>query len=1442
MIVATVIRNPIDPVGSREIIHLAPGTNYLEAVDILYPSWIPARQVDMSMEIVFAIDGQLITPEAMDIIPDGASLVSCLVPYGGGNNGGKMILKIVASIAIAIVAAYTGGPASPITSLYGPLWGAAAAAGVALAGSMIINAVLPMNSALESTEGALQSSPTYSWDVHGNRFQESIPAPELYGTHRIKPPIIGLYVESDGDIQTLNVLYLVAKWQVDSITDIKINGSTLAEIGVPDPQIRYGTNIQEVTDAFSDTRSDTAVGTILTTSFTVKNFAGNASTGIGIGLVFPSGLFVSEAGGIAVTSLEIQIQYKLTSSSTWINLVESPSAPSSTIGDRWSGGYWLQVGDSGYTQTWFELEAGSSTPGDHAEGDEYIPPETAWVVPGYAYEPGSARPICFWHWVEDATIIIPAGTGTPLPYISIVAAKTEALRKAWYKTKLPPGAYSMQAKIYIAPPTGIEYVNDCYWEFYQEIIEDDFTYPNCCVVALRAIATSKLSGALPSVDMVASRDYVWVFDPNPALLTYYAKPADNPAWQCYDLLHKCRYLNNINNSNIAEPVVFGVPHERIRYDDFKRWADFCDLVTVDKVKFTCDLYSDVPMSLRKKLDIVGLCGRGSVIQLGSDFSCVVEMPEDTPTQRFLFTAANIKKDSFQESFLPLIDRANVIEITYRDKTDDYKNKIVTVNNNEWYTSEAEEKKASLDLLGCTDKTMAANFGKFLLNCGRLLTATDSWTADINAIACLPGDIVTVPRSLVRSESSGRLLAGCTTTSLLLDREVTLEPDTTYHIIVQHQDTDEQEEMTVTAVLVQTTTDVIGLTAAMDNAPTVDAGFSLGEATQVNRLMRITSISRASDLRRTITAVEFVNEVFNDSTTIPAFPGITPSRKMIPPALLSAPMVVDWRLDAIKKEWSPVLQVSFNYDPSIDYRNLVSPISKIRLYVRIEDGDTHLVPNSTAYEQSFDWAAGVIETPAQAFDKKTLYMAASLVSMQGIVGPRCPQGILYVDITPQPAITLQTEIDADKGTLGYDYAADTYTAHIKWVPAGWEISPVYDSGNPPAGSTWYGAYPSNWFAVPVYPVDKAVTYDGIVYVSLIEAGGHIPPLSPTYWQRANGYVPVKTWNSGNNYYNFSKYVLFWGTVAGNGDIPAFDSLSFLEVPGIGDITGPDGVEITDADDLHAICLQASSATLDFAYSESYRAIAVVPFCKNGSTCSLDLTDPGLGLDWEYTHVTMPGGTGNTVDEVDIENAELILTAQNGLVSLSEMIWDYALQAPYIDGFAVMYRMQPDWWAWQTNAEILSANVDLGSFSNKIDWTGTGGKAAALNTFGEAYLTWYARGIPYFYFLLADGTNHELIRIDTLKVSTDLAHCIERGMEGTTARTWAAGTWFSYSCSEYIDSLLLVTDTSQRNLMFSPPIKVDQALHCSIAAYKLLPEETAGYRRSKYAWWDYVTERG
>ena len=221
---------------------------------------------------------------------------------------------------------------------------------------------------------------------------------------------------------------------------------------------------------------------------------------------------------------------------------------------------------------WIELEAGSTVFTDHTLGEPYFPVD--WKAPEGFNSEGN-KPSFIWQWI-DSTSIIPAGS-VETDYITISENKTSAFHRMFFQTNLPIGEYELRAGLHDIPLSERGYtgfVDKCYWEFLQEIIEDDLCYPNVALYAISALATSKLSGSLPTVDMIAERTHLAIY--NATTSSYDAVLANNPAWICYDLLHKARCLlvDEVTDAYIIE--VYGIPHTQIDYLKFKEWADWCD--------------------------------------------------------------------------------------------------------------------------------------------------------------------------------------------------------------------------------------------------------------------------------------------------------------------------------------------------------------------------------------------------------------------------------------------------------------------------------------------------------------------------------------------------------------------------------------------------------------------------------------------------------------------------------------------------------------------------------------------------------------------------------------------------------------------------------------------------------------------------------------------------
>ena len=391
-------------------------------------------------------------------------------------------------------------------------------------------------------------------------------------------------------------------------------------------------------------------------------------------------------------------------------------------------------------------------------------------------------------------------TWLPLGYVGastvISDASTSTLRRT-FKVNLSPNKYYIRAKFYENPPSGSRYGSDCYLEYITEEIGDDFIYPSTALIAIRALATDQLSGSNPKISCIVTAN------------------SNNPALICKQML-----------------IESGIDSVRI-LSSFDEWETHCN-----NMGYTFNGVIDTSMTLRKALDLVSVAGRGSVIQFGSKFEVIMDRAETIPVQSFMFGMGNILKDSFSQSFLPILDRANVIEATYYDADLDYEPTIVEVSNNN-YDSVAEENRTSVTLVGFTNRQQAIKHCRYLLNCNRYLTETVSIEADKDSLVCKYGDIVRVSHDVPQYGFSGRIEA-CTLTTVTIDREVTLESGKNYYIQLKDNENNIIEHYVNNSL---STTDTLTFTTPLTEAYTKYDNYSFGEVGKASKLFRVFRLVR-----------------------------------------------------------------------------------------------------------------------------------------------------------------------------------------------------------------------------------------------------------------------------------------------------------------------------------------------------------------------------------------------------------------------------------------------------------------------------------------------------------------------------------------------------------------------------------------------------------------------
>ncbi len=480
---------------------------------------------------------------------------------------------------------------------------------------------------------------------------------------------------------------------------------------------------------------------------------------------------------------------------------------------------------------------------------------------------------------------------------NIVAQTRKAIRRTYRVDHLTADEYEVRVSLTVDPPEGVRYSNDVYFDHVQSVIYDDFSYPGASLAGVNLLATDQLSGGMPRTSFLISRTSVSVWTGS----AWEDKPSNNPAWATYDM--------HVNVEYGA-----GIPYARMNYSEFATWAAFC--VTNS---YEVNIYFDSFQSFPQAVNHISTIGRASVVQRGTQFGVVIDQAS-SPVQ--MFGMGNIVANSYTETFLPKADRANSVEVTYFDSSLNYERRTIYVRSSGFDTDEdITEKKIQITLYGCTTKQLALDHAKFLLNCNEYLIRTVSFEVGIDALASEVGDVINVSHDVPQWGYSGHVTAA-TSTTVTMDRFVILESGESYQVIVRHYDDDALETATIsfvapawvtatsyakdesvtensgnkyTSKLAHTsTTDnragigpswstywtldnteisirKLKLSSSWSQTPQAEDVISFGKVDIAVKEFRIASITRSQELTRTIKALEYRAEVYDDTVSIPEYP-------------------------------------------------------------------------------------------------------------------------------------------------------------------------------------------------------------------------------------------------------------------------------------------------------------------------------------------------------------------------------------------------------------------------------------------------------------------------------------------------------------------------------------------------------------------------------------------
>lgn len=248
---------------------------------------------------------------------DGDTLAFVILPQGGG--GGSNPMRMILMLAVAFFAPYAASfmfQGAVLGGTMGSFGLSMATAAVGLAGSMLVNALIPPPKppSAQIASDIAAASPTYSIGAQGNSARIGQPIPEVFGRHIIYPDFAAMpYTEYSGNDQYLYQLFVIGRGYYD-IEQIRIEDTLLSSFDEVETQIvgpggtvtLFPTRvITSVEVSGQNMEYNVALGPF------VANPADTAANRLGFDVVLPRGLYyANDGGGLDARSIGLRLEYQ----------------------------------------------------------------------------------------------------------------------------------------------------------------------------------------------------------------------------------------------------------------------------------------------------------------------------------------------------------------------------------------------------------------------------------------------------------------------------------------------------------------------------------------------------------------------------------------------------------------------------------------------------------------------------------------------------------------------------------------------------------------------------------------------------------------------------------------------------------------------------------------------------------------------------------------------------------------------------------------------------------------------------------------------------------------------------------------------------------------------------------------------------------------------------
>ena len=439
-----------------------------------------------------------------------------------------------------------------------------------------------------------------------------------------------------------------------------------------------------------------------------------------------------------------------------------------------------------------------------------------------------------------------------------------------HRIELTSGFTTVDIRVVRITPdsTDTQRVNSFQFTSFQEVIDNNSTYPNSAYVGLRLDSKQfnripqrmyrirgikvRIPGAgasgtgTPTVDIKTGRIIYptgYVFNGVMGAATY----TNCPAMCLLDLLTNTRYGlgNHIVDSNIdLFSFVAASKHANEEVDDGTGAG-------TKEARFSCNVNIQSPKEAFAAInDLAGAMRCMPIWSAGG-----VTLAQDKKTSAsYLFNLANVGEGGFSYSGSSLKTRNSVISVSYFNM--DSKEVDFEVVEDAAAISKFGAIVKKVKAFACTSRNQAARLGRAILFAEQNESETISFTTSIDAgVIVRPGSVIAINDPVRAGSRRGGRVVSATTTTVTIDAvEQTglpaLNDSPKISVILSDGTVEEKSIIDITGA-------VITVSSAFSSAPSTNAPYLISSTTLETQLFRVIQVEEQNDVNYVVTALSYV---------------------------------------------------------------------------------------------------------------------------------------------------------------------------------------------------------------------------------------------------------------------------------------------------------------------------------------------------------------------------------------------------------------------------------------------------------------------------------------------------------------------------------------------------------------------------------------------------------